>query len=140
MTEFPHILMPRKIPTFASERASKIDLMDDKGALEHWTREVKFSQNLFYIMWYMIHIYNKSNHFSEGMFLYREGSHFYKVNIHFFAFSFTIFQNIFLLKLKLFRHDSYYNKNLFRNFPKNWQKSGFSFLHKYPFWKEFAFN
>ena len=52
----------------------------------------------------------------------------------------ALFFKIFLLKLKLFRHNSYYNKNLPRNSPQNWQKSGYSILWKYPFWNKFTFK
>ena len=38
-----------------------------------------------------------------------------------------------MLKLKLFRYNSYYNRNFLRN-PPNWQKSGYSLSWKYPFW------
>ena len=34
-----------------------------------------------------------------------------------------------MLKLKLFRHSSDYNRNLLRNSPKNWQKSGYQFAY-----------
>ena len=50
-----------------------------------------------------------------------------------------LFLKYFLLKLKLFWHNSYCNKNLLKNTPKNQQKSGYSLLQKYPFWNEFAF-
>ena len=50
--------------------------------------------------------------------LYIEGFHFYKVNIHFFKNFLNFFSKYFLLKLKLFRHNSYYHKDLPRNSPK----------------------
>ena len=45
-----------------------------------------------------------------------------------------------MLKLKLFRHNSYLNKYLLRNAQKSWQKSGYSLLRKCPFWNKFAFT
>ena len=39
-----------------------------------------------------------------------------------------LFFKIFFVKLKLFRHNSYYNKNLLRNSSKKWQKVG---IHLY---------
>ena len=61
----------------------------------------------------------KSNFFSEGIFLYGV-IHFYKVNIHFFCIFLNYFSKHFLLNLNLFRHNSYYNKNLLINSTKNW--------------------
>ena len=60
------------------------------------------------------------------------------MNIHFFCIFLDFFSKYFLLNLKLFRHNSYYTKNLIRNSPKSWQKSGYSRLQKYPFWNKFA--
>ena len=62
------------------------------------------------------------------------------MNIHFLKIFLDYFSKHFLLKLILFRHNSYYNKNLLRNSPQNWQKSGYSLLRKYPFWNKFAFT
>ena len=81
----------------------------------------------------------KLNFFHRGFF-YIEGFHFYKVNIHFFCIFLDYFSNYFLLKLKLFRHNSYYNKYSFRNAPKYWQKSGSSLLQKCPLLNKFAFT
>ena len=38
-----------------------------------------------------------------------------------------LFFLIFLLKLKIFKHNSCYNKYFYRNAPKNWQKNGYLF-------------
>ena len=68
----------------------------------------------------------KSIFFQKGFF-YIEGFHFYKVNIHFFCIFLDFFSKYFLLKLKLFRHNSYYNKNLLKYFPKIGKKVGIHF-------------
>ena len=68
----------------------------------------------------------KVNSFQKGFF-YIEGFHFYKVNIHFLKIFLDSFSNFFLLKLKLFRHNSYYNKYLFRSAPKIGKKVGIHF-------------
>ena len=49
------------------------------------------------------------------------------MNIYFLCIFLDYFSKYFSLKLKLFRHNSHYNKNLRRNSPKNWQKSGIHF-------------
>ena len=87
----------------------------------------------------MINELLKVNFFQKGCFCI-EGFHFYKVNIHFFCIFLDFFSKYFLLKLKLFRHNLYCNKNLLRNSSKNWQKMRYSFLPRYPFWKKFAFK
>ena len=53
--------------------------------------------------------------------------HFYKVNIHFFCILLDYFSNFSLLKLRLFKHNFYYNEDLSRNVPQNWQKVGIQF-------------
>ena len=68
----------------------------------------------------------KVNFFQKEFFCFG-GFHFYKVNIHYFCILLKFFSKYFLWKLKPFRQDSYYNKNLLRNYPKNWQKVGIHF-------------
>ena len=79
----------------------------------------------------------KSKFFSERMFSYRGFSLLHGEHLLFCIFL-DHFPKYFLLKLKLFGHNSYYNKNLLRNSPKKWQKRGHSLLQKYPFWYKFA--
>ena len=58
----------------------------------------------------------KSKFFSEGIFSYR-GFSLLKSEHQLFLHFPELFSKYFLLKLKLFRHNPYYNKNLLRIFP-----------------------
>ena len=64
--------------------------------------------------------------FSEGMSLHRGFSLLQSEHLLFLNFP-GLFSKYFLLKFKLFRHNSYYNKNLLRNSHKIGKKVGIHF-------------
>ena len=103
------------------------------------SRGVLITYKFSYIDNTVFWLYCKSIFFQKGCF-HVDGFPFYKMNIHFFCIFLYYLSKHFLLKLKLFKCNSYYNKNLLRNSPQNWQKRGYSLLRKYPFWNKFAFT